>query len=321
MRPDIAILIVSYNSAAHLGDCLTSVFREGRRLALEVIVVDNDSADDSAGLIRREFPAVTLLTPGRNLGFAAGVNLAARHATAEYLLLLNPDTVLLAGALEALLQFARRAPHHGLYGARTLRSDGNVEPSSCWGLPTLWSLTMFASGLSSLARRHRLFDPESLGSWPRDTVREVGVISGCCLLVAHRAWVQLGGLDERFFMYGEDADFAMRARAAGYRPILCPEARLIHEVGQSSTRARKLLLLFQGKATLVRTHWRGLRRVLGLGLLLMGVGTRALGAWLVPTTLRRSGTDQWLTIWRQRDGWIQGYAGRPATMLNASSHV
>jgi Predicted glycosyltransferases len=316
MDLDVAVLIVSYNSAAHLGDCLESVFAHSQRVRLEVIVVDNASTDDSAEFVRSRFPSVRLITPGRNLGFAAGVNLAARHATADYLLLLNPDTVLLDHAIDAIVEFARSSPGHGLYGARTFKPDGRVEPSSCWGLPTLWSLTMFATGLSSVARQHPLFDPESLGDWPRDTVREVGMISGCCLLIARSVWNKLGGFDERFFMYGEDADLSMRARQSGYRPILCPRACLIHEVGQSSTPAGKLLLLFRGKATLLHTHWRGLRRVAGLALLLAGVAVRALGTQFVRALRRQSDPGRWLVVWRRRREWIQGYGARaPALSL------
>ncbi len=321
MPPDVAVIIVSYNSAAHLGECLRSVFAHSARTRVEVIVLDNASSDDSAALVRTQFPAVKLLTPGRNLGFAAGVNLAARHATADYLLLLNPDTVLLDDAIDAIVKFARSSPRHGLYGARTFKPDGRVEPSSCWGLPTLWSLAMFATGLSSVARRHPWFDPESLGKWPRDTVREVGIISGCCLLVARPVWEKLGGFDERFFMYGEDADLALRARQSGYRPVICPKARLIHEVGQSSTPAGKLMLLFRGKATLLRTHWRGVRRMVGLGFLLAGVALRAVGTQLARSVRGESEPSRWLVVWRQRSDWIRGYAATQFNLAASQSPV
>jgi len=101
----------------------------------------------------------------------------------------------------------------------------------------------------------------------------------------------------------------MRARAAGYRPILCPDARLIHEIGQSSTPAGKMLLLYRGKATLLRTHWRGPARVLGLTLLLTGVAVRAALAKLVRAVARRPlSADRWLTVWRQRREWVAGYS-------------
>lgn len=301
MNPDVAVVIVSYNSARHIGDCLESVYAQCRRVAMEVIVLDNAPGDGSAEIVRRRFPGVKLITPGRNLGFAAGVNRAARDATAQHLLLVNPDTVLLDQAVDVIVEFARQHPRHGIYGGRTLRPDGTLEPSCCWGLPSLWSMAMFASGLSTLAPRNRWLDPESLGRWPRDTVREVGVVTGCFLLIQRPLWEKLGGFDERYFMYGEDADLAVRAAALGYSPVICPEARLIHEVGQSSaTPAAKMLLLFRGKASFVRTHWKGARRDLGLTLLAAGVGLRAS---LAPR--------RWGTVWREREHWLPGYSPLP----------
>lgn len=314
MRPDVGIIIISYNSAGHLARCLESVYAQCRRRTMEVIVLDNASEDGSSDLVRDRFPAARLVTPGRNLGFAAGVNHAAGYATAAYLLLLNPDTVLLDGAIDTIVDFASGAPRHGLYGGRTVQANGELEPSSCWGLPTLWSLAMFASGLNSIGRRNAVLDPESLGQWPRDTVREVGMISGCFLLIARSVWIELGGFDERFFMYGEDADLAMRARAVGYRPVICPTARLIHHVGQSSTPADKLLLLFRGKATLLRTHWQGLRRSIGLGLLLTGTGLRAFVAAISGRPVSR----RWVTVWRDRHEWFPGYADAPESVVNAT---
>lgn len=308
MKPDVAVLIVSYNSERHIADCLRSALHEAQRVRQEIIVLDNNSTDGTVALIREQFPQVKLITPGRNLGFAAGVNFAARHSDAEYLLLLNPDTVLLDQATDVIVEFARAHPQHGLYGGRTFKPDGSLEPSSCWGRPTLWSTFLFATGLSTLAPRNRWLDPESLGRWPRDTVREVGVITGCFLLVQRDVWRQLSGFDERYFMYGEDVDLAVRARAAGHRPVICPEARLIHEVGQSSaTPAAKMLLLFRGKASLVRTHWHGLRGQLGLALLQWGVGLRAALSFLHARLRGKPSTQRWETVWRERRQWTQGY--------------
>ena len=124
---------------------------------------------------------------------------------------------------------------------------------------------MFAFGLTTLAPKNRWLDPESLGDWQRDSVREVGVITGCFLLAPKAVWDELGGMDERYFMYGEDVDFAMRARRLGYRPVICPEARTGPEVGQcSETPVHKTMLLYRGKASLVRTHWHGPAKWLGL---------------------------------------------------------
>lgn len=312
MSPDVAILIVTYNSAEQIEECLTSVFAQRQSVAQEVIVVDNGSKDNTVELLQTRFPQVRLILPGKNLGFAAGVNLAARHATADYLLLLNPDTVILDHAIDRVVAFARQHPAHGLYGGRTLKPDGSLEPSSCWGLPSLWSFAMFACALSTVAKRNRLLDPESLGGWQRDTVREVGVITGCFLLASRQAWERLAGFDERYFMYGEDADLAMRAWRAGYRPVICPDAKLVHEVGQSSaTPLHKALLLYRGKASYIITHWTGARRQLGLTLLKSGVAIRAAA-----TAVLRSRNRTWRDLWTQRATWACGYprAARPAAL-------
>lgn len=307
MKADVAIVIVSYNSAEFIGECLESVFAQRDHVTQQVIVVDNASKDNTVEFIRERFPEVELLGPGKNLGFAKGVNYGAAHADAEFVLLLNPDTVILNHAVDVIVDFARKHPGHGLYGGRTLKPDGSLEPSSCWGEPTLWSMAMFGLGLSTLAPKNPLLDPESLGSWKRDSVREVGVITGCFLLSPKTVWDELGGMDERYFMYGEDADFAMRARTAGYRPLLCPDAELIHEVGLcSETPVHKTLLLYRGKASLVRTHWAGPARWLGLFFLAAGTGLRAALSGL-GAGAGRNGGGRWQTLWRERGTWLRGY--------------
>ena len=284
-----------------------TVYEQRGSLQQQVIVVDNNSADRSVDMIRADFPEVELIDAKKNLGFARGVNLAATRANAEFLLLLNPDTVVLDRAIEHLVEFARSRPGHGLYGGRALKRDSSLELSSCWALPTVWSMTCFALGLSTAFRHSRLFDPESMGDWRRDTVREVGIITGCLLLVPRDAWLKLGGFDERYFMYGEDADLAFRARQAGFSPIICPEACIVHDVGKASaTRADKLLLLFKGKATLVRDHFDGWRQQLLLFELLVGVGLRALLARM-KSRPDRSEAGGWGRVWNERHDWIKGY--------------
>ena len=167
--------------------------------------------------------------------------------------------------------------------------------------------------LSTVFKNSRLFDPESLGGWERDTVREVGIVTGCLLLAPRAVWQRLGGFDLRFFMYGEDADLAMRAWAAGYRPAITPDSVVTHEVGVSSaSRPDKLMMLMRGKVTLLRKHWRSPRRELGIRLLLAGVGLRALA----PTSMTGKNGGRpgaWREVWRARRGWLEGYpeAERP----------
>jgi N-acetylglucosaminyl-diphospho-decaprenol L-rhamnosyltransferase len=308
MKADVAIVIVTYNSEGQIAECLESVIAQRRNVTQQIIVVDNHSKDGTVDVVRNGFPEVELLLPGENLGFAKGVNHGARHSDAEFVLLLNPDTVILDHAIDVIVEFAKSNSGHGLYGGRTLRPDGDLEPSSCWGMPTLWSMGLFALGITTLAPRNRWLDPESLGDWQRDSVREVGVITGCFLLAPSAVWKELGGLDERYFMYGEDVDLALRARAAGYRPVICPAAKLIHEVGQSSeTPVHKTLLLYRGKASLVRTHWRGPAKMLGLFLLTAGTGLRALASSVASSSKSAEAASRWQTLWARRDEWIRGY--------------
>ncbi len=304
---DVAVIIVTYNSEDEIAACLDAVYSECRDVSMQVIVVDNASSDKTVEIVSNRFPGVKLILPGGNLGFSKGVNYGARDADADFVLLLNPDTVVRRHAIDVIVRFARANPQYGLYGGRTFRTDGSLEPLSCLGLPTLFSTLMFATGLSSLASGSRFLNPESLGGWKRDTVREVGVITGCFLLVPTAIWKNLGGLDESYFMYGEDVDFAIRARALGCRPVICPEAELVHMLGKSSdSPAHKMLLLYRGKASLMRRHWFGWRLKAGLFLLAAGTGLRALpSVWSRPF---HPDGNRWRTVWRHRGEWLCGYA-------------
>jgi GT2 family glycosyltransferase len=317
VNPDVSILVVTYRCRDAARGCLASL-RETVAVPHEVVVLDNASQDGTVEMVREEFPDARLIASEENLGFAVGCNRAAEEARGKYVLLLNPDTVVHEGAVGALLDFARAHPEHGLVGGRTLDPDGSVNPGSCWGAPSLWSLFCFATLLSSAFKRTRLFDPESLGAWQRDTVREVDIVTGCLLLAPRTLWQELGGFDARFFMYGEDADLSLRAAQLGYGPAITPDAVVTHEIGVSSAaREDKLMLLFRGKATLLRKHWRGTRLRLGLGLLAAGLGLRSL-----LSRGRGAQPSPWTRVWRSRSDWLAGYPETaPATPPSASREI
>ena len=315
MSVDLSILIVSYECRDEVRECLRSLARYPGSVSSETVVVDNGSTDGTAEMIAAEFPAVHLEALPENVGFGAGTNRAAAIARGDYLLLLNPDTVVHPTTLDAIVAFARRHPDYGFYGGRTLNPDGTVHPGSCWGKPTLWSTFCFATMLSSVFKRSRVFNPESLGRWQRDSVREVDIVTGCLLLTRRSLYQELGGFDERFFMYGEDVDLAFRATRLGFRHVITPEAVVTHVIGvSSSTRSDKLVLLLRGKATLFRKHWPPGKRELGLGFLWCGIGLRTM----IASLLRRRGRDGsiasvWRPVWRARSEWLEGYADSPAT--------
>ena len=305
---DVSIIIVTYNSADEIETCLNSVYDERKAITQEVIVIDNLSSDNTVAIIKEKFPQVRLIEPGENLGFAAGVNLGASLANSEFILLFNPDAEVRNHAIDTVVDFARKKPQHGLYGGRSIDLKGQLDPGSCWGAPSLWSLFLFATGLTTLMPRHPIFDPESIGEWQRDTEREVGIITGCFLLAKLDIWKELEGFDERYFMYGEDADLAIRARKLGYSPVICPDAEFIHEGGKSSdTPVEKTLLLYRGKASLVRIQWSGLKQKLGLLFLAWGTGLRALMGAFMKSRAELSHSKRWKRVWRERRTWLQGY--------------
>lgn len=301
--PTLAVVLVSYNTRERTLACLRSAIAHPAGVPTEYVVVDNDSSDGSAESIEDALPGVTVIRSGRNLGFARGVNLGARYTEADFLLLLNPDTVVLPGSLSALLEFAQRHPEHRIYGGRTLREDGTLDPCSCWGAPSLWSLSCFALGLSTAFAGSLVFDPESLGRWKRDSVREVPIVTGCLLLVPRLEFERIGGMDERFFLYGEDAEFSLRATRFGARPVVVPEAVIVHAVGASTGgRGPKMSLVMAGKVTLFRAIWSPVGARVGVGLLLFGVLLRT-GL----ERLARRDDRMWARVWRDRRDWLVGY--------------
>ena len=311
MNAGLAIVIVSYNTRERTLACLRSARAQPAGIPTEVIVVDNDSRDGTVEAIEGELPAVTVIRSGANLGFARAVNLGVAASRAEWVLLLNPDTVVLPGALAALVAFASRHPEYGIYGGRTLREDGSTDPSSCWGAPSLWSLFCFASGLSTAFPHSRALDPESLGHWARDTVREVPIVTGCLLLVRRADFDRIGGMDERFFLYGEDAEFSIRAARYGLRPVIVPEATIIHAVGASTgARGPKMNMVMAGKVTMLRTSWSSGRARVGVWLLLTGVRLRsALEA------VTRRDDRMWSHVWASRGRWLPGYPAAERTLF------
>jgi N-acetylglucosaminyl-diphospho-decaprenol L-rhamnosyltransferase len=309
--PELSVVVVNYNTREATAACIRSVLQTASTVELELIVVDNGSTDGSAAHFRERFAELTVIEAGENLGFARGVNLGARAATGRWLLLLNPDTLVLPGSLLAMLEFAEGHAEYGVFGGRTLRPDGSVDPSSCWGAPSLWSLTMFAVMLSTAFKGSPAFDPESLGRWQRDSVREVPIVTGCLLLVRAEAYQRLGGMDEDYFLYGEDAEFSLRAGRAGLRRVIVPDAVIVHEVGGSSDAGgRKGCMVMAGKVTLLRKTWSPGRAAVGVRLLLAGVGVRAA----LEAVTRRPHAP-WTTVWQRRRDWIDGYPRAEATLF------
>jgi N-acetylglucosaminyl-diphospho-decaprenol L-rhamnosyltransferase len=322
--PEVSVLLVGYRTRDEIDTCLRSLDEGAAGLDIEVVLVDNASGDGTVEHVRAQFGSVVVIALEENIGFGRAVNLAASHARGEYLMLLNPDTRVRPGAVRRLRDFARSHPHAGLVGGRTLTDDGTTEPSCCWGRPTLWSTFCFASGLSTAFPGHRWFDPEAMGGWDRDSVREVGVVTGCLVMVHRDVWQALGGFDERFFMYGEDTDLSLRAREAGYRPVITPDAEVVHTIGASSSvPTNRRVMIMRGKVTVFGLHWGTAGARLGTAFLLTGVALRATLA-RAKQALGRSRTtpqDTWVGTWQRRREWLGGYPPFEAAPASAVQPV
>ncbi|MWK33734.1 glycosyltransferase [Actinomadura sp. J1-007] len=309
----VSAVVVTFRNAAHIEACAAALREAAPAVPMELIVVDNDSGDGTAGLARKIAPDARVLESGRNGGFAFGCHAGADVARGRWLLFLNPDALPAPGSVDALLDCARSVPRAGIVGGHCVRADGSDDPRSWWRRPTLWSLFCFATLLSTAFPGGR-FDPEVPLPWSEEgtEIRGVPIVTGGFMLVAREAWEATGGFDRAFFMYAEDADLCLRAAAAGYRPHVTGRAVFQHEVGASSDPARKQLLLFTGKATLVRRHFPRGTRWLGVRLLMLGVLGRALLGRVLTARPERQGRattggDAWRALWAARREWTGGW--------------
>lgn len=317
-RPEAGVLtvIVSYNTRALTLEAIASVVEQ--RPAPRLVVVDNASADGSADAIATDWPDVDLIRAGSNLGFGRAVNLAAETGRSRWILMLNPDARLEDGALARLVEFAEANPGHGIYGGRTVFPDGTLNPDSCQNRMTPWSEFCMATGLTRAFRDTALFNPEGIGGWRRDSVREVDIVFGAFCLVDRSVWDELGGFDPRYWLYGEDADLCLRATAlTGRRPLFTPDAVATHVGGAASdSTVRYRTLIAKGRSTVMRQHWPARRRWLVRPLGITWAGSRALaerGRHVLVGTGERTEADQrlWLTVWRTRSDWLEGYGTEP----------
>ncbi len=311
---DLTVIVVNYNTRELTLKCLETLYAETTETSFDTILVDNASADGSADAIAQAFPQVRLVRSEENLGFAAANNLAAKMAKTEWLLLLNSDTEVLDGAVDRLMRFARKKPGHGIYGGRTLFADRSLNPTSCWSRITPWSLFCSAAGLTALMPKSGLFNPEGFGGWDRSDEREVDIVVGCFLLIPRALWEELGGFDLKYFMYGEEADLCLRSKRLGYRPVVTPEATIIHLGGMSNSNvAEKTALVAKARMTLIRDHWPAALVPLGTGLYWLWGAVRLVGATALSLAQKPSATARlatWRKVWSLRKDWLAGYGER-----------
>lgn len=258
--PTLSVIIVNYNVRHFLTNCLDSIQKSRHPdFDLQVIVVDNNSADGSVHVIRQSYPWVTLIENKENLGFAKANNQGFAIAGGQYILSLNPDTILQEDTLALCWQYMEQHPDCGVLGVKMIDGSGNFLPESKRGLPSLWNAFCKFSGLATLFPDKPLFSGYYLGNLDPDATQEVDVLCGAFMFFRAKALMPLNGFDEDYFMYGEDIDLSVRMHGASWKVVYFPQTRIIHFKGESSKKAsfNYILHFYQSMSIYVGKHYKG----------------------------------------------------------------
>lgn len=231
----LSIVILCWNDLKVIGDCLESIYGGTHAIDFEVIVSDNGSTDGSIEFLRGTYPAARILENRANLGFAGGNNAGIRASRGEYILILNPDTIVAEGALDRLVDFADAHREAGGFGCRVVNPDGSYQISAR-PFPTIWRYWLRALWLQRLAHFSDLFLSDNYSRWKGDRERAVDWQSGCCVMFRGDLLKKLGGFDEQFFYTYEEVDLCRRVWNAGYPILFTPRATVTHLGGQSVNR-------------------------------------------------------------------------------------
>ncbi len=252
----LSIVIVSYNVKYFIEQCLRSVQRATQNIRTEVFVVDNASSDGSCEYLTPLFPDVHFIWNKDNRGFARANNQAIRMSAGEYVLLLNPDTIVAEDTLERFVEFMDSNPRAGGAGAYMLRTDGKFALESRRGLPTPFVAFTKMSGLASLFPKSRIWGRYYMRYLDEQQINEIEIISGAFMFLRREALLKSGLLDEAFFMYGEDIDLSYRIMKAGYKNFFLP-SRILHYKGESTVKSsyRYVYTFYQAMQLFFNKHY------------------------------------------------------------------
>lgn len=259
MVAELSVIIVSYNVRYFLEQALLAVRKASVGLGVEVIVVDNQSTDHSVRMVKEKFPEVWLLESAQNLGFSKANNLGIKQAQSEYILLLNPDTLVAQDTFAQCLDFMRSHPQAGAVGIRMIDGAGQYLPESKRGFPSPLVAFFKTAGLSSLFPQSRIFNRYYLGHLDPEQSHEVDVLCGAFMLMPKKVLEKVGLLDEAFFMYGEDIDLSYRIVKAGYRVYYYPGTTMLHYKGESSKKGslQYVKIFYQAMIIFTKKHFSG----------------------------------------------------------------
>jgi GT2 family glycosyltransferase len=234
---DLSIIIVNYNVKEFIQNLLHSIVKASEGIQYEVIIIDNASDDGSAEFIKEKFPEVKLIVNSVNRGFSKANNQGLKFAKGEYLLLLNPDTLVREDTFRNMIDFFRFTPEAGLAGCKILNPDGSLQLACRRSFPGPWTSFCKVTGLSSFFPDSRIFARYNLSYLDENQSYEVDAVSGSFMMMRREVYEKIGGLDEQFFMYGEDLDLCYRVQKSGYKVFYVHSTQIIHYKGESTKRS------------------------------------------------------------------------------------
>lgn len=249
-KPDLSIVIVSYNTCELILKCLESLFTQRSELKLEVIVVDNNSSDDSVSKIKQHYPSVNLLQSKKNEGFARANNIAFDQCSSDYVLMLNPDTEVGANCLQTSLSHIQKHHNIGALGCRVLLESGKQQ-STIFRFLNLKQLFYAVFVNDSARRRYTWFGDARYAALSRDQVQKVDVIAGCFMLVPLSVIKLTGGMDRHFFMYGEEAEWCYRIKQHNFTIEYFPTAEIMHHGAASSNHLTEWKMIEMARGQLI----------------------------------------------------------------------
>ena len=281
---DLSVIILNWNARNYLEKSLASLVCVPQYLDMEVFLVDNDSEDDSVGMVREKFPTVTVIANRENRGFGAGNNLAVPQTSGRYVLFLNPDTVVTDGALAGLVAFADANPDIGVLGPKLLNGDSSLQ-YSCRRFPNLATGFFRNTPLGRLLPKNKFASDYLMKEFDHLAPIDVDWVSGAALLMRRELIDQIGAFDEDFFMYCEDVDVCWRAgKAVGpngknWRVTYFPDSVIYHLIGKSSdlVPTRMTYEFHRSQYLFYKKHYAASTPLPLRPLIPVGIGLRAVG--------------------------------------------
>ncbi|MCB0696903.1 MAG: glycosyltransferase, partial [Chitinophagaceae bacterium] len=275
----LSVIIVNYNVKYFIEVCLHSVLRAAEGIDTEVIVVDNNSKDDSCAMIKSRFPQVKLVENKDNLGFSKANNQGVAMATGEYILFVNPDTVMPEDFLQKMIGYMDSHPEAGSIGPRLIDGKGQYAPDGKKSFPSLSVAIFKTTGINKIFSKSTFFNKYYAVHVGEHETAEVDILSGCCMMVRHSLLKTIGGaFDEAYFMYCEDFDLCYRIQQAGYKNIYYPGVTLIHYKGESTrkTSISHVRIFNDALSVFVRKHYSKTNASLFIMLINVGIVLRAI---------------------------------------------